>query len=383
MYTQPYEFINNSKIISGKRALENIPIELKSYNSQKPFVLASGEGASLKKKFISAFSDSDTPIGCLFDAVPSVVKKSLIDDLGEIYEKRGCDSIIAIGDSHAVNTARALNAYITHGELSVFDKPGNIKFSTHTKPFFLVPCGSSCETDLQGTISVEGKTYTSESLFPDLICIDRRMSKPADNIKSLNTGLSALVHAVESSMDSLNPMTDAYAHAAIHMIHDTLPDIAAGNPSAHRAMKFVNGVMFSGIALSNSDTGMTHALGEILSGLTGKPAGLYMGILLPFVLEFLKNKLSISREDLLIPFAGMEIYAETPEDKRTETAIDYIRKLYMQIGSGLPMNLRKAGINDSQLAECAESASKDKRWKLSAKDYHKLLDHAHTGIPMK
>lgn len=62
MYTQSYEFINNLKIISGNKALENIPMELKCYDSRREFLFTSRkiEESPVKKKFIRAFADSDT-----------------------------------------------------------------------------------------------------------------------------------------------------------------------------------------------------------------------------------------------------------------------------------------------------------------------------------
>ena len=37
-----YEFLNSVKIISGVRALENIPFELENLNAKRPIILTNG-----------------------------------------------------------------------------------------------------------------------------------------------------------------------------------------------------------------------------------------------------------------------------------------------------------------------------------------------------
>jgi len=385
MYTESYEFINNSKIISGNRALENIPIELKSYDSHRPFLITSPEIAEspLKKKFIQSFNDSDTTIGCFFHDTPSITRAALINELVVLYKQRGCDSIIALGNGSVINTAKALNAFLSEEKLSVFDKTDEIKFSSNLRPFFLVPVWDTSETDIQCSMKIDGRVMNSDSLFPELICIDNRMTNPRDSGISLSIGLSALTHAVEASMGGLNPMTDAYSYAAIQMIYDTLAEAAVGKITKGRAMKFLNGVMFSGIVLSNSEPGIAHNLGKALSEITGRDGGIIMGILLPLVLEFMEQKTGIKREGLLLPIAGMDVYAETPEEKRPALIRDYIRKLYKELNRIMPQSLKELNVTKESLSICAESAAEASRWELTKDDYLKILDHAYTGIPLQ
>ena len=67
-----YEFFNSVKIISGYKALENIPFELSRVGAKRPIIITDKgvQQAGLVKVVIDSFGGSDTVIGAVFDETP-------------------------------------------------------------------------------------------------------------------------------------------------------------------------------------------------------------------------------------------------------------------------------------------------------------------------
>src|SRR4030042_4467932 len=110
-----FEFLNHSKIISGKCSMENIPSELGSYDAQKPLVIARKNvvGRGLAKKFIKAFFDSGITLGGIFDEVTDYAGITLARNAAVLYRERGCVSVIALGNGPAVDLAKAVNVLVS------------------------------------------------------------------------------------------------------------------------------------------------------------------------------------------------------------------------------------------------------------------------------
>ncbi len=66
-----FKFYNKTRIISGKKALENIPYELKSMDAVKPLIVTDKKSVrkGLVKLLVSAYGDSGLVIGAAFDGV--------------------------------------------------------------------------------------------------------------------------------------------------------------------------------------------------------------------------------------------------------------------------------------------------------------------------
>ena len=67
-----YEFGNPVRIVSGNKAVDNIPYELKRLGAQRPLVITD-QGVSyagLLSYVEDAIADSETRIGAIFDTTP-------------------------------------------------------------------------------------------------------------------------------------------------------------------------------------------------------------------------------------------------------------------------------------------------------------------------
>jgi alcohol dehydrogenase len=118
----------------------------------------------------------------------------------------------------------------------------------------------------------------------------------------------------------------------------------------------------AGIAFSNSMVGMVHALGHSIGAICHLPHGMCMSILLPYVLEYNESVNGTRIGELLLPLAGPEVYAATPQSRRPGRAVQIILLLRDNLFQrcGLPRTLQETGkVALEQLETIADMAIND------------------------
>jgi alcohol dehydrogenase len=73
--------------------------------------------------------------------------------------------------------------------------------------------------------------------------------------------------------------------------------------------------------------GMVHTLGHSVGSVCGVPHGVAMAILLPYGLEYNMHRNGHLTAELLLPLAGINVYAATSKNQRTDTVIALIRRM--------------------------------------------------------
>lgn len=101
------------------------------------------------------------------------------------------------------------------------------------------------------------------------------------------TGLDALTHAVEAYVNQWrNEFSDPMALEAVRTIFRYLP-IAYENPDDIEARGRMHvAATMAGLAFSNANAGLAHAMAHALGGVFRVPHGRAVGILLPYVVEY-------------------------------------------------------------------------------------------------
>ncbi|MBU2510330.1 iron-containing alcohol dehydrogenase [bacterium] len=365
-----YEFYNPVKIVSGHKALENLPYELDQLGAKRPIIVTDKgvSGAGLVDIVKNAFADSDMIIGAIFDNTPPDSSIDTVNELVKVYRSNDCDSIVAVGGGSVIDTAKGLNIVITEDADDLAKFMGAEMLKKPMKPLIVIPTtsGTGSEVTLAAVINNPEKKmkmpFTSYHLLPKVAILDTRMTLTMPPKITAATGMDALTHAVEAFIcDQKNPVSDAHAMVAISMIRDNLVKAVKDRKDKKARLAMSNASCLAGAAFSNSMVGIVHALGHATGGVCHVPHGVAMSIFLPFGLEY---NIDASREyisELLFPLGGAEIYAATPKDKRAEKSIELIRNLQKELHSlsGLPMTLKEAGVEKSQLEEIAKTAIND------------------------
>jgi alcohol dehydrogenase len=357
-----YEFFCRVKTNSGNRALDHLPCELDTLNARKPLVITkkSATERGLTNIIIDAFRDSGITIG-IFDGVPSIPDVALIRELYSLYFERGYDAVISLGGDAVTDTAKVLNIAVS-GEPEDLERcAGDDLIEKPLKPFIMIPTlsGSGYETSRYAFFA--GRTYASHFLMPDIAVIDPRICIAEDMMTVAASSLVALTHSVEAYVSpGKSPLTDCYAFPAIRFIMENLLNVIKNPRDKKGCLALVNAHSMAGCAFSNIEAGVTHKLGRLIGNASHVPHGICMGILLPHALELQLSGDGGHIGDLLLPLAGFDVYAQTPEEQRAQKAIsimgDFLRGLFTASGGAIATSLRDAEISEEIVEDIRKKA---------------------------
>lgn len=357
-----YEFFCRVKTNSGNRALDHLPCELDTLNARKPLVITkkSATERGLTNIIIDAFRDSGITIG-IFDGVPSIPDVALIRELYSLYFERGYDAVISLGGDAVTDTAKVLNIAVS-GEPEDLERcAGDDLIEKPLKPFIMIPTlsGSGYETSRYAFFA--GRTYASRFLMPDIAVIDPRICIAEDMMTTTASSLVALTHSVEAYVSpGKSPLTDCYAFPAIRFIMENLLNVIKNPRDKKGCLALVNAHSMAGCAFSNIEAGVTHKLGRLIGNASHVPHGICMGILLPHALELQLSGDGGHIGDLLLPLAGFDVYAQTPEEQRAQKAIsimgDFLRGLFTASGGAIATSLRDAEISEEIVEDIRKKA---------------------------
>lgn len=375
-----YEFLNSVKIISGKLALENIPHELKNLGANRPLVLTDSflVKIGLVQKVLDAFHESGVVIGAVYDNIPPDSSISIVNQTAQIYRLNQCDSIIAIGGGSVIDTAKGLSMVITEGTDDLRQLMGaEVLSKKKTQPFIAIPttAGTGSEVTLVAVIADPERSlkmeFVSYHLLPDVAVLDPRMTTSLPPKLTASTGMDALCHAVEAySGIQKNPMSDAYAFAAVNLMREYLAVAVREGKNEEARLALANASLMAGAAFSNSMVGIVHAIGHACGGVCHVAHGDAMTILLPYGMEYNMDVAGKYYGELLLPLAGADVYAQTPPLARAEKAVAVIREWAREFNrlAGLPVCLREVGVKEKDFEQIAVKAVNDGAMLANPKD---------------
>ncbi|MHA3050296.1 iron-containing alcohol dehydrogenase [Acinetobacter sp. ANC 4641] len=366
-----YEFFCPVKVIAGHAALEHIPFELATLGAKRPLIITD-KGVrtnGLLEPIETAFSSTDAEIGFIFDEVPPDSSLETVKKAAAFYREHQCDALLAVGGGSVIDTAKATNILVTEGGDDLLKYSGAHNLPKPLKPFFVIPTtsGTGSEVTMVAVVSDPVKNvkmaFASYYLMPHAAILDPRMTQTLPAHLTAMTAMDAMTHAIEAyTCMAANPLSDAYATAAIKKISQNLFKVLDNPKDAQARLELAQASTMAGIAFSNSMVGLVHSLGHALGAVAHLPHGLCMNLFLPYVLEYNKSVNGDKIAELLLPLAGADIYAQTPADQRTDKTIETLYSIrdHLYELTKLPRNLRETGkVSESQLDEVAEKALND------------------------
>lgn len=366
-----YEFFCPVKMVAGFKALEHIPFELSSHGASKPLIITDKgvRSVGLVDHVTKAMEASNVSVVGIYEDVPPDSATSVVTKCANFYRDNGADSIIAIGGGSVIDTAKAVNILASEGGEDIKTYSGVGVLKRPLKPFFVIPttAGTGSETTSVSVIKDDETgtkvPFVSQFLLPDAAILDPRMTQSLPPKITAATAMDALTHAVESfTCLAKNPVSDAYATAAIKKISDNLTTVLNEPGNVEGRLELAQAATMAGIAFSNSMVGLVHALGHNVGAVGHVPHGVCMSILLPHVLEFNLPERGDTIGDLLLHLAGPDVYASTPSAQRAEKAIERIRQMKEEAYAicQLPRTLSETGaVQRGDLPKIAEMSLDD------------------------
>ena len=371
MFPDYYEFQHNTKIVSGRYSLENLAAELRQLGVKKPLLL-SDEGlvaAGIVRQVTDAVENNGMKWAAVYTDIPRDSSLDVVNKIAVFYHEKGCDALVAVGGGSVIDTAKGAKMVLSLNVKDIRQLAGCECICRGRRiPFAAIPTtsGTGSESTLVAVIRDELRRqkleYISYELQPDLAVLDPRTTITLPPLITAATGIDALCHAVEAfTCMQKNPVSDAYAAAAIRLVRDNLVKAVRFGSSVSARMSLANASYLAGAAFSNSMVGVVHAIGHALGGVCQVPHGDAMNILLPAGMIFNKKACRETYSELLLYLAGPEVYQSVPKADRANRSIHEVIRLRKKLHdmTGLPSTLKEAGVDPAKFPEVAKAALND------------------------
>ena len=367
MIPEYYQFFCPVKILSGLKALSNLPYEMDLLGAHRALIVTDQGvvGAGLIKRVMRAFEGSQCEIGAIFDQTPPDSSSDVVNRVAQLFLQQRCDCFVAVGGGSSMDTAKCANMVVTEGTDDLMKLQGAERVTKPMRPFIAVPttAGTGSEVTVGAMIYDENTNvkmaFASYRLLPDVAILDPKMTVTMPPKITAATGMDALTHAIEAYYClQKNPVSDAFAVAAIKLITDNLITCVENGKDETARLAMANAALLAGISFSNSMCGVVHALAHACGGICRVPHGVANGVLLPWGME---NNLEKAGETIaeLAPLLGASTSGSSMD--RARAAIQAVRDLGARLKDlcGFPTTLKDAGVTEDKLEDIAKATIND------------------------
>ena len=364
-----FEFTNPTKLCSGRDAVSNLAYELEILGVRHPMLL--GDAMLEKIGTLKLVTDAlgEMKIGRIFTDIPRDSSIDTVNRIAREYRDFNCDGLVAVGGGSVLDTAKGVRLLIGQEADDLLDLVGcECLPKGKYVPFVAVPTTAGTGSEATAVAVIKNPAlnikmeYISQQLLPDTAILDPRMTVTLPPRMTASTGMDTLCHAIEAySCMQKNPISDAYAAAAVELVRKNLLRAVVSGKSVEARMAMANASFLAGAAFSNSMVGVVHAIGHALGGVCHVPHGDAMNILLPAGMMFNRKVCAEAYGELLLYLAGPEVYEKTPKSGRAQRTIEEVLRLRKRLHqlTGLPVTLEQAGVDPARFPEVANAALND------------------------
>ena len=288
-------YYNPVKIHFGVNFLDSI-----NFINERKILLVTSQGFSKRgvtKELQNAL------LRCCVGVIDSISPNPQLYDLLNLKANlREFDAILALGGGSVMDSAKFFAAN------KIVVQNGEIKLAKNalTKPIYAIPttAGTSSELTKWATIwdnaTLTKHSLSDEKLYPKAAFYDANLALSLPRETTIFTALDALSHACESIWNNnANPISTHFALNAIKIILRDLPPLSENLHSLPLRTSLMQASIYAGLAFSNTQTALAHALSYPLTMKFGTPHGLACSFSLPILLDCLPQS---KAKEILTPF---------------------------------------------------------------------------------
>ncbi len=249
-------------------------------------------GADGPRRAVEELAKSDTTVEIVNDLaepdhLPTVAR------LARRTREVGADWLVAIGGGRTIDGAKAARILSERSEVAEDAVPPLLEVADPPRTrLAAIPTTSGSGADASWTADLwtaQGGPVelAHRAVAPDWSLVDPRFAHGLAHDVRLDGAMEALGGAAEAYLSAwANPFSDSLALETAATVLERLPHALrwSDDPDASAAIHY--SATRAGLAASNSQRGLAHALARALQPTTGRPYGRLLGIVLPAVLDF-------------------------------------------------------------------------------------------------
>lgn len=242
------------KVIRGRDSLGKISGLTEKLGMKRPMIVA---GALLSQKLQRQEALKDAPVFSGYHPNPDLADA---EAGAELYREKGCDGLISAGGGSAMDTAKAVKAWLLGGSAE------NVRAGRYAGegiPHLAIPAtaGSGAEATANAVVYENGQklSLSHPSLLPEGVILDAALLDTLPVYHRKSCALDALAQGIESYWSrAATEDSRVHAYLAILGVLDNLRAYLAGDP--HAADEMLEASFQSGKAIFLTRTTAAHAM---------------------------------------------------------------------------------------------------------------------------
>lgn len=284
-----------TKIVFGINELENIS---KYIDGRKTLVITSN--GFVKRGLIERLKTLTNDIIYVFTDVKSHPEFKDLELAYEAIHKNEFELILAIGGGSVLDASKYFSVYNEKEESKFVTSliKGNIEKKDYkTIPIISVPTTAGTGSEITPWATIwdmdEKKKYSLHlpELFSQIALYDPTVTLSVPKDITIQTGLDTLSHALESIWNkNANPITINYAIKSAKIIMKYLPLLVNDLQNLEYRTEILKACMYAGLAFSNTQTAIAHAMSYYITANKGVPHGIACSFTLPLLIDNIIEK---------------------------------------------------------------------------------------------
>lgn len=299
-----------TKIVFGINELENIS---KYIDGRKTLVITSN--GFVKRGLIERLKTLTNDIIYVFTDVKSHPEFKDLELDYETIHKNEFELILAIGGGSVLDASKYFSVYNDSKEASFVTDiiKGKLpKKDYKTIPIVAVPTTAGTGSEITPWATIwdmdEKKKYSLQlpELFSEIALYDPTLTLSVPKEITIQTGLDTLSHALESIWNkNANIITINYAIKSSKLIIKYLPLLADDLENLEYRTEILKACMYAGLAFSNTQTALAHAMSYYITANKGVPHGIACSFTLPMLVDNIIGKYDFIDEALVEIFGKL------------------------------------------------------------------------------
>jgi alcohol dehydrogenase class IV len=382
-----WEFTSPKSIVFGEGALEY----LREIEGKRALIITDKviRNLGFVEKVASYIREAGLSVE-IFDEVEPEPSKETVTKCAERAELFEPDWIVGLGGGSCIDAAKASWALYERPDIQIDEISPLLKLGLRKKAKLIaIPTTSGTGSEATWAIVITDTKekrkmeLASKELVADIVILDPQLPLTMPKRLVADTGVDALVNALEAYISQWhNYFSDLPAINAVQAIFKYLPRSYNNSQDKEAKENMHYAATMAGLAFSNSQICVAHAMGHALGALFKIPHGRSVAAVLTFAVEYMAKE-AMERFGDLADAVGIK--AETDREA-LEKFVQALKRLLKDVDE--PTSIRELGIgwNDFQgeLDNLVERAMGSTGTIASprvptAEDYRRLFVYAYEG----